>query len=591
MARVTNASESPAVLERMLAPDRYWSIDAVRSVLDRTLTYWTKPDLAGLPPAELRIVALLVAAGRIAESAYQDQLHHQAIGARRRLAALDRRFGSPPRTRDLLALYDASQGPIAATLENELLPFLPVDGFTPGKNVYPWAVEEAEVDRFLADRPRERDGLLHLRSAVRRSVPGIARRDLRVLRRYPDIEVLHPGLERRLTRLLEKPARAAFYAVPYSLAWAGPLRRIQRHLWSAANASQSADFAEYLRQRARDLLTDDYEAGDAAWVRGSFGQLDAVIGSHEVYDDDLFGAKSFFGLSILLRDRVEDAALRAPMAHLQAIEDQLPCDRPKAVRTDIAVGVYETIAAFGNGRAPSAQILPNESHLIRKYGRKITLRSDVTMHPRLVARQESRWRAVMVADHWPDFDRRGGMLHAFWHEIGHYLGPETDDAGRPVVERLGVDGPLIEELKAELVSQSALQVLFDRDLLSEHDHRAAIAYGLLSSFRPVRPRRSQEYETLSVMELNFFLEAGLLVYDGGRLGVRYERHTQTIRDLLTQVLAIQATGSQSVAAELIERYSTWDHRHDTIAGAITAAFPYRFLNPGYGILGDTPDDP
>lgn len=212
------------------------------------------------------------------------------------------------------------------------------------------------------------------------------------------------------------------------------------------------------------------------------------------------------------------------------------------------------------------------------------------MNPQLVARQQSKWRAAMLAEHWQDYDRRGGMLQVFWHEIGHYLGPETDNAGRPVGDALGVDGPLIEELKAEVVSQSALQVLFDRGLVNKEVHRAAIAFGLLKSLPRVRPLRSQEYETLWLMELNFFLERGLAIYEGGRLGLRYERHAATIRELLTQVLAIQANGSRSGAAELIERYATWDDRHETLAHAITAANGYQFLNPRYGILGDTPDD-
>ena len=32
--------------------------------------------------------------------------------------------------------------------------------------------------------------------------------------------------------------------------------------------ASDAEFAGYLRNRARDLLSDDYESGDAAWVTG-----------------------------------------------------------------------------------------------------------------------------------------------------------------------------------------------------------------------------------------------------------------------------------------------------------------------------------
>ena len=45
--------------------------------------------------------------------------------------------------------------------------------------------------------------------------------------------------------------------------------------------------------RARDLLTDDYESGDAAWITGRFRNLNAQIGSYETYDDELMGTRAF----------------------------------------------------------------------------------------------------------------------------------------------------------------------------------------------------------------------------------------------------------------------------------------------------------
>jgi hypothetical protein len=575
-------------MEDGLATDRYWSEEAVRSVLDRTLSYWIAPDLAGLSPAEHRVVTELVAAGRIVQTLYEDQVHHQAIRAHRDLVALDRRLGSPAPTRDLLELYDVQQGPVSPTLDNELLPFLPVDGYAPGKNVYPWAIEREEIDGYLETRPEERVTILDSRTAVRRTRPAALRGDLRVMDRYPEIDVLHPGLRGRLERLAAAPARSALYAVPYSLAWAGPIRRICRHLWAAADAAEpeSRDFADYLRQRARDLLTDDYEAGDAAWVRGSFGRLDAVIGSHETYDDDLFASKSFFGLAILVRDEAQDRAQHQAMRHLQAIEDSLPYDHPKRVRPDIPAEIVDAVASFGNARLIAAQILPNDADLARKYGRKITLRANETMNPEAAGRLSARWRAAMLPAFWDAYSPRGDFLQTFWHEIGHYLGPDTVADGRSVLDALEAEGGLIEELKSELVSQVATRFLFDRELVSEADHRASIASGLLGGLRPVRPLRSQVYETLWLMELNFFLERGLLVFEAGRLGIRYELHAEVVRDLLRQVLEIQSSGNRAAAADLIERYSTWDERNEAVARAVTAASKYRFLHPRYAILGD-----
>ena len=65
------------------------------------------------------------------------------------------------------------------------------------------------------------------------------------------------------------PSASAFYAVPYAVAYADDGQG-HRLIVEAADAvaPDDAEFAGYLRNRARDLLTNDYESGDASWVTG-----------------------------------------------------------------------------------------------------------------------------------------------------------------------------------------------------------------------------------------------------------------------------------------------------------------------------------
>jgi hypothetical protein len=96
--------------------------------------------------------------------------------------------------------------------------------------------------------------------------------------------------------------RTDFYAVPYSVAYADELIKAHGLLNEAADALQKDDeeFAKYLRNRARDLLSDDYESGDAAWVTGVSKTSTRRFGSYETYDDELYGVKTFFAFSLLL---------------------------------------------------------------------------------------------------------------------------------------------------------------------------------------------------------------------------------------------------------------------------------------------------
>ena len=570
-------------------PDGYWPDEDARRILDKTLSFRLESDLAGLSPAERLVLDRLVAVGRILDDLNAEQRHHQALAARRELRKLHDRLGRPNRTADLIDLEDLFQGPIATTLENDLMPFLPVDPWTEGKNVYPWGIGRDEIEAHLTAHPEDRHSILGLHTMVRRSTPAALKRDLSTLRAHPELALLHPGLAPALEARAAHPTRQALYAVPFSVAWPGPMVEASGLLAEAAVAvgHERRDLATFLRLRAIDLLSDDNEAGDAAWVRGDIGRIDAVIGAYETYDDDLFGAKAFFGLTLFLRDEAATAALRRAMEDLQEIEASLPYGSRRRVRTDIPVGSYDVLAAFGQGQSTGAEILPNDPDLMRKYGRKILIRRNLYTHPESLARARARWEAAVDREFHGDLSAEGRYQQVVWHEIGHYLGPETDREGRSLDDQLEDDAAPVEELKAELISQYAAHRLQDLGHLTPENVRGIGAGGILASLRPVRPIRSQPYPTLWLMEFNFFLDRGLLIYEDGGVGIRWDRHDETIKALLGEVLAIQESGSKQAAATFIERWSGWDERHDALAASMRASEKYRYSRPLYGLLDET----
>jgi hypothetical protein len=570
-------------------PRGYWGPDRARPILDKTLITPYDVALDGLAPGERAAVDELLAAGRAIGDLNEETEHHQALRARGRLQALHERLGRPRQTADLLELYELFRGPIATTLENERAPFLPVDPFAEGRNVYPWGIEAGEIEAFLQTRPDRREEILGLHTAVRRTAAPSLRRDLATLRRHAVLDQLHPGLRDRLAALLDHPAEP-FYAVPYSVAWPDRILAISERLWRAAEAVavDDADLAAFLRQRSRDLMTDDNEAGDAAWVRGTFGRLDVVVGAYEPYDDDLFGAKGFFGLALLLRDEAGTAELQERFQHLQAIEDALPIDRHRTVQSDIPVGTYDVVVAFGQGIEVNAEILPNDATLRRKYGRRILLRRNFVMQLDVVARLERRWRAAMAPVHHDELTAVGLFRQTTWHEVGHYLGPDTQRSGQTFEDALAEDAAIVEELKSELLSTFACLWLERAGAYSRDDVRAVAAAGILAGLRPVRPLRSQPYPTLWVMQLNHALESGYVRIEDDGVHIEHDLLADTVTSMLRETLAIQDAGTHADSSAFIERYSTWDERHDRIAAAVRSAEQHRFVLPRFAVLDAAP---
>jgi hypothetical protein len=561
-----------------------WTPEQCRAILDKTLTLRLAPDLSGLDPGEKAAVAELLSVGQIMEDVYEDSLHPQALAARRKLE-------EPGARQDLATLYRLFRGPIATTLDNHRAPFLAVEPETPGKNVYPWGISAEEVKAYVAAHPEQEAAILGERTVVRRATAENLARDVAALDRHPALAVLLPDLAGALRKLTEHPDPKTLYAVPYSVAWADELGRAQLALFRAADDLQGSDpeFAGYLRDRGRDLLSNDYESGDASWVTGHFGKLNAQIGAYETYDDALFSVKAFHSFSLLLRDEKATEELHRGLGDLQQVEDALPYQPHKRVRTDIPVGVYEVIADFGQARGTNtASILPNDSLYARRYGRTILLRENIMENPQLAELARRRWEAAMAPEFAGDFGVEGGFQRTLWHEVGHYLGPDRTSDGRDLSQALQDFSNTLEEMKADLVSLFAMQHFADAGLASPERLRAVQASGILRTLQNDRPRRDQPYQTMQLAQFNWFLDRGLLTVGAdGRLSVHYEKYAPTVTALLEKIFALQQGGDPRAAAAFFERWTTWTPElHEKLAARLREAEGPRFRLVRYAALGE-----
>ena len=573
-------------------PAGYWPVAQSQPIIDKTQTIRLAPDLSQLTAGERQAVAKLLEVGKIFQQLYEEQRHAQALKSYDALFQLHLRVGTTEGTQNLLTLYRLFQGPIATTLENKREPFLPVEPVVPGKNVYPWGVKKEEIETFLTAHPEKRDEIMDLRSVVRQVSLQNLRRDLNILQKYPALATLHLHLKSELTaRLLnlDRPEKA-FYAVPYSVAYADQLMKAHALLNEAADALQKDDeeFARFLRNRARDLLTDDYESGDAAWITGHFKNLNAQIGSYETYDDELYGVKTFFAFSLLATRQQETTALRQAMKGLQALEDSLPYDHHKKIREDIPVGVYDVVADFGQARGGNtATILPNESYLARRYGRTILLRANIMREPNIFEGTSRSFAAAVGEAQAKELTSDGNFYRTLWHEVGHYLGVDRTKDNRDLDQALQDDASALEEMKADLVSLFVAEALHKQGYYTGAQLRSVYAGGILRVLQNNKPRRDQPYQTMQLMQWNFFLDNGLLTFENGKLKIQYDKYHSVVGKLLQKVLEVQYAGDKAAADRFIDQYTTWkEDLHGVIARNMREQSRYRFRLFKYAALGE-----
>jgi hypothetical protein len=286
----------------------------------------------------------------------------------------------------------------------------------------------------------------------------------------------------------------------------------------------------------------------------------------------------------------ETTALRQAMKGLQGMEDSLPYDRHKKVREDIPVGVYDVVADFGQARGGNtATILPNESYLARRYGRTILLRANIMREPSIFEATLRNFTAAVGSEQAKALTIDGGFYRTLWHEVGHYLGVDRTKDDRDLDVALQDDANALEEMKADLVSLFVADALHKQGYYNDSQLQSVYAGGILRVLQNNKPRRDQPYNTMQLMQWNFFLENGLLSFDQGTktLAIHYDKYHEVVGKMLAKTLAIQLEGDKAAADKFIDDYTKWDENlHGVVAANIRAQQRFRFRLFKYAALGE-----
>jgi hypothetical protein len=207
--------------------------------------------------------------------------------------------------------------------------------------------------------------------------------------------------------------------------------------------------------------------------------------------------------------------------------------------------MYDVVADFGQARSTNtATILPNDPEHVRKYGRTILIRRNIIEDPTLFADLRASFAAVVAPEQGEDLTAEGNLLRILWHEIGHYLGPDHAPDGRTVSEAMAEHSDLVEEMKADLASLWSAQAQREAGAIDDATLRSFYAAGIRRVLQRVQPQRDQPYETMQLMQMNYFLENGLLAWRNGALDIDYAAYPAVVTKMLAEVLKIQAAGDQ-----------------------------------------------
>ncbi len=368
---------------------------------------------------------------------------------------------------------------------------------------------------------------------------------------FEEYAVKHPSLKLKLespTTLVRRKA-SEFEAVPYEREFAEELAESASSLNRAADLSDSASLARYLRSRARALVHGNYRESDRLWVSLRDQPLDIVVGPIEVSEDQLLGIKAAYEAAVLLHDPMSTRDLNK----LAGWADQL---LPKAgfyrstgdkQNTEVWQVVLFT-GGFNAGVKTVATTLPNDDEVRRELGTRKLVFSNV-----LRAKFERVLRPLAQKLFDPesakDVTEAALFQQALLHESCHaFQAGENRKA-------LGSTLPILDELKADLLALYVASQAFSQGLISEAQLRSLQASYVAGVMRACRLGVGSEYAQANAIALDALLAGKALTSDRKGFHLRLDKLDGSLRSLFDAIRQIELRADYATAKKLIEEKS------------------------------------
>ncbi len=495
-------------------------------------------DLAGLAAEDRELLQALLPAAR-----QMDEIFLRQVWAGNPALREEMRSWSGERVEDARALYEIHRGPWDRL--DALTPFIGAEAHPAGAGFYPEDLTKEEFEKYAAEHPDERERLVSLTTVIRRE-------------------------------------NGRLVAVPYSQAYREWLEPAAAALRAAAAKTSNASLKKFLETRAAAFLSDDYYESDVAWMDLD-APVEVTIGPYETYEDGLFGYKAAFEAFVTVAIPSESQALARYKERLPWLERNLPipeADKNLQRGTESPIRVVDVVFTSGDanrGVQTIAYNLPNDERVREAKGsKKVLLRNvmrakfDQILLP-IAERTLAPEDVERVA-----FDAFfAEVLH---HELAHGLGPGTitvDGRKTEVRKELKELYSTLEEAKADVMGVYDILALIEQGEMPAALRSTLEPTYVAGLFRSARFGVHEAHGQGVVAQFNYLLEKGALEVDfEGRFRAVSAKFPGAIRDLLRDMLALQARGDYAGTKAFLDKYG---HPRPQLLAAI-------------GRLGDVPVD-
>lgn len=361
-----------------------------------------------------------------------------------------------------------------------------------------------------------------------------------------------------LYSMISRDLEGNLIEVAYSEYFADELAEASGLLTKAAELAENEAFANYLRMRAKALLSNEYQASDMAWMEMKDNPIELVIGPIETYEDQLFGYRAAFESYVLLKDLSWSERLAKYADYLPELQRGLPV--PDQYKTEMPgsnadLNAYDVIYYAGHSNAASKTIainLPNDEQVqLEKGTRRLQLKNAMRakFDHILVPISEQ----LITPEQRKHITFNAFFANTMFHEVAHGLGiKNTLDGTSTVRGALKEHASALEEGKADILGLYMVEQLLEKGVITEGQLEDYYVTFMAGIFRSVRFGASSAHGKANMIRFNFFKDHGAFSRnEQGLYRVDMEKMSSAIAALSELILTLQGDGDYQGVADLV----------------------------------------
>ena len=365
-------------------------------------------------------------------------------------------------------------------------------------------------------------------------------------------------------------------------------------LKKAAELAEDPGLKKYFGLRSKALLTDDYFDSDMAWMDMKTNGIDFVVGPIENYEDELYGYKTAYEASVLVKDKDWSKKLEKFSAMLPELQKQLPCDakyKKEIPGSNSDLNAYEIVYYAGHSNAGGKTIainLPNDEKVqLKKGSRRLQLKN--TMQAKFDKILTPIANALIDKSQLKNITFNAFFSNVMFHEVAHGLGIKNTITKKGTVKQaLKEKYASFEEAKADILGLFIVSKLIEKGELKDVTVEDSYVTFMAGIIRSVRFGAADSHGKANMMCFNYFEDAGAFSRNAdGSYKVDMEKTKKAMNEWAAKVIQFEGEGDYEGAAKYLETNSTIRKElKDDIAKLKTANIPQDIIfDQGIEVLG------